>query len=58
MFGILLSSFINGNIECYVGRCHFRFRLLSSTDGGVIRNKCFNHNPVSKKMSLNEKRKM
>lgn len=56
MFGVLLSSFINGNPECHIGRRHLRFRLLSTSDGGAIRNKCFNHDSVSKEMSLSENR--
>lgn len=47
LFGVLLSTFINGNIERHFSCCHFRFGLLSASNGGVIRNKCFNHDSVS-----------
>lgn len=50
MFGVLLSSFINGHQQCDIGCCHFRSGLLSASDGRVIRNKCYNHNSVSGKM--------
>lgn len=52
LFGVLLSSLINGNEQCDIGRCHFCFRLLSSSNGGVIGNKCYNHDSVSKEVSI------
>lgn len=47
MFGILLSSFINGSLESDFGCCHFRFRILLVANGRVIWRKCINHNSVS-----------
>lgn len=55
LFGVLLSPFINGNFQRHFGCCHFRFRLLSTSNGGVIGNKCFNHDSVSAKTSLKKK---
>lgn len=53
LLGVLLSAFINGNHQRHIGRCHFRFRLLSPSHGRIIGNKCSNNDSVSESRPRN-----